>query len=294
MKKRAKFASSDYQYSSLPATRKEVFNDVYRHNFLNIFKCGIALLVSFLPILIFMVIMEVGKIGMTLEFYSEDDLFGVLFVWDIITNVGFSVLSVFVVLILSGICRVIKLLVFQEGIDFFYDFKRGIKENFKQFIFLYLFYIFIYLATYFTQLFIFRELVGIVMIALFHIIFTPALAWIYLSINVYETKVFEHVKNGYFFFFRNVGWSILFLALLMWPFVLNFLFYQNIIVTNLNFFIILIKNTVLVFMMLFYYPALLILSTLFSNYKFDLFINKDNYPEIYRKGLYDKKNRNKA
>ena len=291
--KRRYYSLHDYQYSSLPATRKEAFKDVYRQNFSTIFKCGSFLLLSFLPLIVFFIIMEIGKMGMTLEHYSEDDLFGVLFLWDLIIHVGFIFLFIIVVLFLSGIFRVLKLLIFQEGIDFLYDFKRGIKENFKQFFLIYLIYTIIYLITYLLQLFFLRAVFGMALLFFFQIIFTPLLIWIYLSINIYDAKLISHIKNGFFFYFKNVLWSLLYLLFFDLIMLVTFLFYQNIIVSNINFIFILIKNVVLVFALLFLYPMLIIVSMLFSNSKFDLFINKDNFPEIYHKGLYDIKDKAK-
>ena len=285
MKKRL-FSKTDYSYSSLPATRKEAFKDVYRQNFMTIFKCGVFLLISFLPLLAFMVVMEINKTLLTLDNYSDHDLFGVLFVWDLITHLGFILLFSIVVLFLSGVLRIIKLLVFQEGIDFLYDFKRGIKENFKQFFLLYLIYISIYLLTYLLQLFFLNQVIGIVSLAVFHIVFTPSFIWGLHSINVYEAPLFIHIKNAFFFYIKSFGLSLLYTMMVILIMVISFFFYENIFAIGVNTIFILAKNLLLVFMLLFYYPFLFIVSSLFSNSKFDLYINKDHYPDIYQKGLY--------
>lgn len=285
MKKKL-FSNTDYSYSSLPATRKEAFKDVYRHNFITIFKCGVFLLISFFPLIVFMIVMEINKMFLTLDNYSESDLFGVLFIWDLFVHVGFVVLFILVIVSLSGVFRVIKLLVFQEGIDFFYDFKKGIKENFKSFFLLYLIYISIYLLTYLLQLFFLNQLVGIMSLVLFHIVFTPPFIWGLYSINIYETSLLTHIKNSFFFYVKSFGWSILYLFLITLIITASFLFYENIFAIGVNFIFIIIKNLLLVFMLLFYYPALLIVACLYSNNKFDFYINQNHYPEIYQKGLY--------
>ena len=284
--KRKNYSSVDYSYSSLPATRKETFKDVYRNNFMNIFKCGVMLLISFLPLIIFMVVMEINKMALNLNYYTEEELFGVLFIWDLIVHLGFVILFILVVVALSGIFRVLKLLVFQEGIDFFYDFKRGIKENFKQFFLLYLFYILFYLLTYILQLFFLNQLIGVMTLILFNIVFTPSLIWGLCSMNVYDAPINTHIKNAFFFYTKTFGWSFLYLIMVTLIIMVSFLFYENILAIGMNFIFIIIKNLVLIFMLLFYYPFLLIVGLLYSNSKFDLFINKDNFPEIYQKGLY--------
>lgn len=292
-KKRVKFASTDYLYSSLPNTRKDAFKDVYKHNFLTILKSGLTLLVSFIPLLAFLVVMDVGKMGMTLDYYSEEDLQGVLLLWDIIHTVGIVILFILVVLALSGVLRVLKLLIYQEGIDYFYDFKQGIKENFKNFFLFYLIFILIYLLTYFLQLFFLRQLIGIAVLVIFFVVFTPILIWSYLTINVYQTKFYDYLKNGAFFFFKTVGFSLLFLLMIIWPMVVCFLFSENLISIGVNIIYIAVKAFVLVVMFIIYYPCMIIIALLFSSSKFDKFINKDNYPEIYRKGLYEPKDNKK-
>ena len=290
-KKRVKFASTDYLYSSLPNTRKDAFKDVYKHNFLTILKSGLTLLVSFIPLLAFLVVMDVGKMGMTLDYYSEEDLQGVLLLWDIIHTVGIVILFILVVLALSGVLRVLKLLIYQEGIDYFYDFKQGIKENFKNFFLIYLIFALLFLLTYLLQLFFIRQIIGIVILVLFFIIFLPMVFWIYLTINIYETRFWDYIKNGFFFNFKNILFSLLYLLMIIWPMVVCFLFAENIISIGVNLIYIVIKYVLLAVMAILYYPCLFVVALFFSCSKFDQYINKEQYPEIYRKGLYDPKNK---
>ena len=284
-----RFSNVDYSYSLLPTSRKAAFKDVYKHNFMTIFKCGTMLFLSLLPILIFSVFMEIGKMGMTLEFYSEEDLFGVLLLWDISLNLGLLILFIIVILFLSGIFRVLKLLVFQEGIDFFYDFRMGIKENFKHFFLIYLIFASFYALTYLLRAFFFGSFIGPVALLICLVMFLPALLWSYLHINIYQTKMWDYIKASYFFYFKNIGWSLLGLLMVVWPIIIIFLFYENLIFNNIDFIFILVKDVLLIALSLFYYPMVIVIFMLFSNSKFDLYINQDNYPEIYRKGLYQPK-----
>ena len=268
MKKRIRFASHDYLYSSLPTTRKDAFTDVYKHNFSTILKSGLTLLISCIPLFVFLLVMDVGKMGMTLDFYSEEDLEGVLLLWDIILNIGFIFLFYIVIICLCGVLKILKLLVFQEGISFFYDFKSGIKENVKDCSLIYIIYSLIYLATYFIQLYFLPATLAIVLLVIFYLLFTPLMIWIILSINVYKTKLWDYIKNGAFFFFKTALWSILFLLLVIWPVVVSFLFNQNFIPVGVNTLYIAIKYAVLIITAIFYYPCLIIVSLLFSLSKF--------------------------
>ena len=288
-KKKAKFAKSDYLYSSLPNTRKDAFKDVYKHNFLTILKCGVALAISLLPILIFTTVMEVGRLGMTTEYYSEEDLSGVLFLWNIFRNVGLLILLSVVVLCLSGIIRILKLVIYQEGVDFFYDLKVGIKENFPHMLGFYLIYMGIYLITYYLQLLFLNRYVGLIILLIFFLIFTPMLMWAYMTICIYKSKMWDYIKNSTFFFMKTIGLSLLFVLIVIWPMALSLLVSDSLISISISPFYIAIKDMVFIILGVFYYPCLTIIALLFASSKFDKYINMDKYPEIYRKGLYEPK-----
>ena len=277
MKKRN--PNKDYEYSSLPTTRKESFKDVYRHNFKTIFSCGVMLLLFAIPLIAFLIIMNFGRLGMNTDTYSEEVLPSVLLVWDLILNAGIIVLLYVFLIGLMGIMRVLKLLVWQEGINFGHDFKVGIKENFKQMTIFYWIGALIYAGTYCVYIFLLTFVIGLSLILLFTIIFVPIIFWCFYTINVYQTTFINYLKNGIFFYSRSIGWTLLFVVMAIWPFFMIFI--------PMDGYFFLIKYPVLILLILFYYPFLLIIGYLYSLDKFDQYINKENYPEIYRRGLYD-------
>ena len=281
MRKEKRNPNIDYDLSSLPATRKEAFKDVFRHNFKTIFSSGLLLLFFTLPLIIFLIAMNIGRLGINTETYSEDVLTSVLLVWDLILNGGVLLLLYITVVGLMGVMRIIKLLVWQEGINLRHDFYIGIKENFKHFSLLYLFGALIYLATYSVYIFLLNFIFGLGLLFLFIIIFIPVLFWGFMTINVYQTTLGNYLKNAVFFYMRTLGWSLLFTLLVIWPFFMIFLPSSG--------YVFFIKYPVLILMLIFYYPFLIVVASLYAYSKYDFYINKDNYPEIYRKGLYNPK-----
>ena len=216
---------------------------------------------------------------MTPEKYGEQELKGVLLVWDLIVNGG-AVLLLFVVLIgLMGVMRVLKLLVWQEGVDFFHDFKVGIKENFKHFSLLYLIFAVFYLLTYSVYIFVLNFIIGIWLMILYIIIFVSIGVWALFVVNVYQCNLWNYLKNAVFFFSKSLLWSSLFVILLIFPFFFIFI--------PLSIISFSIKYPIIFVMIVFYYPFLMVVGCLFALSKFDDYINKNNYPEIYRKGLYE-------
>ena len=271
--------NKDYDYSSLPTTRKESFKDVYRHNFKTIFSCGVMLLLFAIPLIAFLIVMNFGRLGMNTNTYSEEVLPSVLLVWDLILNAGIIVLLYVFLIGLMGVMRVLKLLVWQEGINFGHDFKVGIKENFKQMTIFYWIGALIYAATYSVYIFLLAFVIGLSLLLLFTIMFVPLIFWCFYTINVYQTTFINYLKNGIFFYSRSIGWTLLFVVMAIWPFFMIFI--------PMDGYFFLIKYPVLILLILFYYPFLLIIGYLYSLDKFDQYINKENYPEIYRRGLYD-------
>ena len=278
-RKKQLFSNPDYQYSSLPTTRKEAFKDVYRHNFKTILSCGLWLLLFSLPLIVFLLLMDIGKLGMTPDRFGEEELKAVLLMWDLIVNGGAIILLYVVLIGLMGIMRVLKLLVWQEGIDFFHDFKVGIKENFKHFSLLYLVFALLYALTYLVYIFVLNFLVGIWLIILYIVIFVSIGIWALFVINVYQCNLWNYLKNAVFFFSKSLLLTIPFALLLVFPF---FLVFVPLSIVTFS-----IKYPVIMVMIIFYYPFLIIVGYLFAFAKFDEFINKESYPEIYRKGLYE-------
>ena len=279
MKRIKRNPNVDYDLSSLPATRKEAFKDVYRHNFKTIFTSGLFLLLFSLPLIVFLIGMNVARLGINLDRYSPETLDSVLLVWDLILNCGVAILLYVVVIGLMGVMRIIKLLVWQEGINFRHDFNVGVKENFKYFSLFYLFGALIYLLTYAVYLFLLSFVFGIALLILFIVLFVPLLFWCYMTVNVYQTTLGNYLKNTMFFYTKTVGLSLLFTLLAIWPFF--------VVLLPSNAYILFIKFPILIVMLLMYYPFLLVVGTLYAFSKYDFHINKDDYPEIYQKGLYN-------
>ena len=202
-RKKPLFSNPDYQYSSLPATRKEAFKDVYHNNFKTILSSGVMLMLFSIPLLVFLFVMDIGKFGMTPDRFSEEELRGVLLLWDLIVNGGAIILLYAVLIGLMGIMRVLKLLVWQEGIDFFHDFKVGVKENFKHFSLLYLVFAILYVASYLVYIFLLNFLVGIWLMFIYVIVFVSMGIWGLFVINVYQCNFWNYLKNALFFYTKS-------------------------------------------------------------------------------------------
>ena len=284
--KRIKYARHDFAYSSLPTNRKEAFKDVYRHNFRTILSASMVLLLFTLPLIIFNIAMDVGRLGMTLDFYSETELYNVLLLWDILVNVGIVLLLFLFLVGFAGVIRIFRKLIWQEGISFWHDFGVGVKENFPVMSLLTGIFATIYLITYFIQLFFLQFIIGLTLIILYVLIFVSVFLWSLFVSSVYQTNVLTYIKNGFFFTSRTIGWTILFTILISLPFLSYYLYFSSLCGSLL---FVIIKYGTIAIATIFLYPMLILVALLYSGSKFDEFINKEYYPDYYRKGLYDPK-----
>ena len=278
--KKIRYAQKDYELSSLPATRKDEFFDIYRHNFSYVLKAGSLLLLFGLPLLVFVLFMDIGNVGINPSVYDEETLYNVKLMWDILLHGGVLVGLVFFLFGFAGVSRILHLLIYQEGISFWHDFFQGVKENFVPMLLQSLWLMVLYAGSYAVCTLVAPFILGIGLSIIFVLLPLPIYLWSIASIGVYETKFFEHTKNGLFFAFRNILWTLPFLLLGLLPFFAYYLPFNSYLYA-------IIKFAVFVLLMLFYYPGLFLIGSLFAQERFDRFINKEHYPEAYRQGLYE-------
>lgn len=277
------YAKSDFAYSSLPVDRKGMFFDCYRNNFKAIFRCGLFLLLCALPLFASLIALGLGRMGLEASSLSDEEREETALLFDMVSHGAFFVCFFS---LLFGACaanRVLRQLVWQEGVDFWYDVGKGIKQDYGfsclfaaiLLVLHVLSYVFLlgYLGNFFAYVPSF--------IALFA--FDPMLPWAMALIGEYQAKFPVYLKNSAFFFFKNVLWSWLFLLLFAWPLVLYYLPFAMTLGRMI------VETLVLALLFLFYYPALLMAFRLFADSHFDKTLNQELFPEYYRRGLYGSK-----
>ncbi len=274
------YAEHDFSPASLPLTRKQLFFDVYKNNPKTIFKGGLALLLSSLPFVLFEIFMYLGYMGISEEHYG-DQVKLMRLVWNSANGVGSLLFFVPVYLCLVSILRVYRALLWQEGLEFRYEFVHGLKENFRSTWLASFLLGLLFALAYASSLIFAGSILAYGPLLFFALIFLPIYLWMLLLSNVYEGGFWLTLKNACFFFGKSIGFSLLGLLMILWPFFVDFL---PLSVSPLY---ISIKYSVLLLLLLFYYPAVILLALLYSFSKFDKEINCSTYPEYFRKGLFD-------
>lgn len=279
-KKKKPLKTIDFAISSLPKTRKEQFFDVLSHRFFLLMGMGGLLLLFSLPFLGVSLYKDVSSMAIEASnaegAAKQQSLFFMMLIYRLACLPAFLILS----LGLSGTQKIYKELLYDEPIFFRSDFLSGIKENWKQYFllasFFWLFWFISELASsFFTNIFVEVLFPGI-NIALIY----PAIFVAFFLMNTYTNSFGKNMTCGYALYFKAFPSVILtFLAV----FALTFLKYIPLI---------LVKYTVILLCFLLYVPISLLLAYENQMRLFDLYINKEQFPDFYQKGLasfYSKK-----
>lgn len=280
-----KYSKSDYLSSSLPKNRKSQFKDIFSTDFGTYFKIGLILLVFALPFLTLVIFgpyyLDYRRQLLVSNGASEEVIKDSL----LIVNYVISLLKVLSLMIfsigLSGVGRINREISFSNGVIFFKDYFKGVKQNFKTYMLIsfimgiLLFFIELTTTTLLESASIeVTYLLAGVMYGVLFLVLLPTNMLILSSSTIYNLKFVHAFLNCVRFVLKNIFVCILFALLPIG------LYYIQLI--NLFY----IQASIYVLVILLIVPLFTEAWHLYALSRFDLYINKDNYPEIYLKGLY--------
>ena len=268
-----KVSKIDYSKAMLPRTRIAQLGDCFKMNYSVLLKCGLMLLVFFTPLVGFSFFMDFYYVS--LMSHSTEEVKQTILIYNWIYQGGLILTSYIAILGLSGVIHVLRNLIWGEGIFFKEDFGEGIKNNAgKDIIFAVIFSLF-YAAAYVVYSLFPSTIISWFGLFLFALVFLPIYFWIMFLNNTYDSKFGQLLKNGLFFYIRTIGWTLL--GILM-PLSLVALYF-------IQFYLVWLKYILLVLIIIFVYPIIILIMTLYTTSKFDVYINKDNYKDYYLRGL---------
>lgn len=262
--------------STLPVTRKAHFKDSIKNRWRLLLKCTLALAIGFLPIFICFLLRNIFISNIYLnadEITSE--IKNMVLIINLSNLLAISVLSFVFSLALSGVCYIVKKICWSEGVQFFYCFKEGIKQNYKNtclIIFLmFLLFDINALAFYFSiNVIAFVIILSISLFVVFPFLLTGL---IYSSIYIVNAKQF--LKNVSILMFKSYFFSLGMTVLIVGVTALSFIIIVN---PLLNIILWAICSLFVIYLVLLIYEYYLNV--------FDLLINSKIHKELFRKGLY--------
>lgn len=263
--------NKDFNISNMPHNRIEVFKDILLNRSSTLFSVGIMLLIFAIP-LIAIVFFSLQTLANFKE-YSEETYQQLLLTLNT-NNLLIMVGIMFFSIGLAGAYKIVRMLIWQEGIFFMHDFFKGVKENLKNFL---LTGFFIGLLNLVTQYLYFNVSVSeyaimacIIVIAFF----LPSVLFILGQSIIYKLPYIQMLKNAILLAWRNFYTSIPVLLLNVAFIVVPFF------IENIAYLVYILLIPILIA------PLLIMFNMLYTDTLFDKFINKDNFKEIYDKGIY--------
>ena len=287
--KHFKRASIDFDKSRLPSNRFEVFTDVIKNRWKTLLALGMIIFIFSIPLISVQWIAEIiiqqltkaytaGKTEQIIyslqikRLYSVSGLINILCY--MIAAIG-----------IAGNMRVIKRLIWGEGINTVQDFFQGVKENYSKTVWLAVICGAVMLSTRILPLILNENKLSDTEISLFLafidgitvIILFPLGMFTLSQIAFYKNKLPAMFKNSLYFYGKYFLMSLLWILLLLLPMK----FVKGFIPADFS---VLYYAAVCIIII----PLFLMIWLLFSCYVFDNTVNPKFYPEIVNKGIQSK------
>ena len=281
---KAKYSEKDFEMSNMPSNRARQFFTIFRIEWKTLLLLNLLILIFFIPYFAIEILRwsvcdsyyqsivatstNIDQDYAVMKFYIDMVYAGImLFIYPLIS------------ICMAGVIKVIQRCVYIEGVLFKEDFFLGIKKNWKQFVGISIIYGLFKALLQFNISFC-NINVGIassifqgVSIAIFYGVIAPILLFTTSNVATYKMSVFTGFSNAFKMFIKKFYISLLF------SLVLYGLTYLDLI-PNIIIRVFVCSGVILIISSLF-----VLAWYLFSVSIFDAYLNKDNYPEIYRKGL---------
>lgn len=273
--KKTDVKKNDFLVSDLPKNRYQLFFDILKNQWRTLLLLAVIILLLFLPIILlrfFNMVMINSLINNGDSINMKSEVFN--------TFVGYSFINFIVVVVVGvlfgGVARIYKKLAFNEGFFLGADFIRGIKENFKDYLWLFLIYGFLNMLLEIlcmnymldnNYLYYFFKVLN----------YTTLLPILGVSMSVcalYSDSFIIKIKSSIRIYIKNLFKILLAVIIILIPLVLLFI--------NSSIFQ-LFAPIVYSFI---YFPFAYLIFVLILNSVFDKDINEKNFPDLVGKGMY--------
>lgn len=272
MKKRLrKYSTTDYTINDLPKTRFDLFKDIIKNNYSFILLLGLICLLISLPLIINRYINLY-----TLSIAAENNNYFEVLKSSTITKDALDIPFLVIIGIgLSGIYKIINKFTYNEGFLFKLTFVKGLKDNIKDFISIFLIYSLLkFLLDYLGVSYIeSNSFIYYLLKVVLYVIITPIL-FIELKVcSTYNDNVFKKIWVSIILYIKNLFFILFIYLILIAPLFLLFI--------NITY----IQLFVPIVYAMFYIPIGIICFVNFMNNILDKDINEANFKELVNKGL---------
>lgn len=273
MKKRLfqrKPKKDDFLAENLPSSRPALFWDILKNEYRKLMGVSLILILFAIPFLALHFFSDAWIIA--LERSGEENVAFPRYIFLALNPVATLIFGLGV----AGSLRIIKRLCYLEPVFFFEDLKLGIKQNgWQSALNAFL------MGLFFSGTYIFRllhpdDFVWNIPLGLFALIIYPSFLFAFPIIATYKTKVGQTFSLGARMYLKTFVFSLIPLALFLSPYLFEMI--PDLVIKYL---------VILVF--LFFSSVLLLAFFLYETHFLDKYINKENYSELYDRGIHRKK-----
>lgn len=286
--KENKTASKDLTINELPSNRIEVFFDVIRNRWKTLLGLGALNFLFLLPLLIILAVENIISVQVLGEYQtniiSKEMVTAYLKVTHSIAGLVKIITCSLFSISISGSVRIIKRLIWAEGIDFKYDFTMGIRENGKRMLALFLIIgavtvaedVAPYILNDVSQLSnMAYTAVCSVLTASKLLIMLPIGAFVFSQIAFYDNKLCIMAKNSIAFCGKTMIRTYGIICVIYLPY--KMLLTLCGVATQM-----LIQSLACLVLL----PLIIMIWLLYSSAVFDQYVNKVFYPEVVDKGIW--------
>ena len=274
-----KKATHDFKVNDLPKNRKEVFFDCLKMRYGIIVSLGFMSVFFALPLVICLLLRDINLSSLladiTNQEFGEEQGYQLFYSLKMAYSLALVPCLVIWGLGLAGVMYIIRQLVWYEGIFFFSDFFEGIRKNWKAYS-----TSFLVLGLYNVELTMLSyQKVSAVWYGIYlgagFLLLIPIVLFVLQMSLVYKFSFRGSVKNAFLLYIGNVPKTLL--AELSIALVFATMGIPHV----------LFKYVALLVMMLFLLPLILMGVVLYGFSLFDEYINKEQYPGLVKKGIFE-------
>lgn len=267
---------------SLPINRWQLFKFTYRNHLSLIIKLSLMIAIFSIPLFTFLIVKNVFANALLSQINQDNELIILqrYYYQEIILDIFYIPCFVILAIGLSGGFFVMKKYLYQEGFIFFKDFRNGMKKS-KEFIFSTLIlsiilYLLLFLKNFFSYINFQYYIPLSIFVFIINFLLVNVFIFTYCQIHIYSNNIFHLIKNSLCFSFNQLFKVSLINLITIFPLVL-FMNFQNAV----------LKIIIILIYFIIGFGNCLLITMLYSCSVFDELINKDRFPSIYRKGLYN-------
>lgn len=266
---------------ALPINRRQLYVQAYKTAFSTLIRLSLLMSVFTIPLLVLIIFKNIDLSNLLAEAESIENFHQIYFTHDIIWNATYIPALTILSLGFCGAHYVIKAYAFSDGYTLWKTFWKGLKGDFKRCIVISILFAVIYFLisfghcyitildeNWFTATYILKWALVLVIAC--------AYAFCVAQLPIYKGSALRMFFNSFLLTFSSLPKSVLSILLSYLPLFVAYVVSNNIltIIIVALYISIGLANASLV-------------TTLFCHEALDKLVNINQYPEIYRKGLYD-------